>query len=313
MNSNDDSNDINVQLPRTYTIFRPMDLIEGLRQVRDPVGRLMVSAFPAEMAKGLAPVFAGVAACYLLVDHMRVYIGESRKVDQRLLQHAADPSKSFAREIYVVHGQHPHVLDGSARLYLEHRLIDLAEDAGLVEVTNSATAKILPWSDQERATLERFTGDARRLLFDGGCRVFNSNFASQLPVQRLPDTDASPERQMKLEINVPTAPPPGGELELHYCGLWAHGYWDSKGFVIIAGADVRYPINGSTRPNIGGLRLDLERAQVLIPIPGLQDRRRLEVSIRCFSAAVAAKLVTGAHVAATKWLSPRHPKTPIAH
>lgn len=71
MNSNVNSNDISAQLPRTYTIFRPMDLIEGLREVRDPVGRLMVSAFPATMVKGLAPVFAAVPACYLLVDHMR--------------------------------------------------------------------------------------------------------------------------------------------------------------------------------------------------------------------------------------------------
>lgn len=312
MNSNDDSNDISAQLPRTYTIFRPMHLIEGPRLVRDPVGRLMVSAFPAAMTKGLAPVFAGVAACYLLADDKRVYIGESKKVDQRLLQHAADPSKSFTREIYVIHGQHPHVLDGSALLYLQHRLIDAAEDAGLVELTNSAAAKILPWSDQERATLERFTDDARRLLFDAGCRVFNSNFASQLPLPRVPDEGASPEQQTKLEINVPTAPPPGGELELNYCGLWARGYWDSKGFVVLAGADVRYPINASTRQNIGSLRLELENAQVLIPIPDLQDRRRLAVSIRCFSAAVAAKVLTGAHVSATKWLPPRHPQTPIA-
>jgi hypothetical protein len=296
-------NDSSAHLPRTYTIFRPMAGIEGLRQVRDPAGRLMVSAYPYALAKGLAPIFAGVAGCYILSDHSKAYIGESKDMEQRGAQHAADPSKDFAREVYLIHAQDAVSLDRSARLFLQHRLIVLAEDARLVAVNNVASAQMLPWSDEERATYDRFVADALRLLFDAGCRAFHSNFASQLPPQSVvaPDVTCSEEEE-KLEINVPAAPPHGEEVELCYCGLFARGFYDEKGFVVMAGAELRNRINESTRNNISELRRELVDAEVLGRIPGLHDRSRLLVSVRFFSAAVAAKVLTGAHVAATKWV-----------
>jgi len=308
------STDNPAYLPSAHTIFRPMGGVETLREVRDPAGRLMVSAFPCSLAKGLAPIFDGVAACYLLADHMSVYVGESLKMGQRLIQHANDMTKMFAREVYVIHGQHPFALDRSALLYLQHRLIDSCEDAGLVAVANSAAAHILPWSNQDRAVFEHFVKDSQRLLFDAGCRAINSNFASQLPPNLAAEIGASAEDEEELEINVPQVPPPGGELDLNYCGLFARGYWSfPKGFVVMAGAEVRKPVNESTRKNIAKLRVKLEAAQALVPIAGVNDRWRLQFATRFFSAAVAAKVLTGAHVAATKWVRPSYPQPmPIA-
>jgi hypothetical protein len=303
--------DNSADLPRTHIVFRPMAGIEGFRQVRDPAGRLMVSAYPCTLAKGLAPVFEGMPGCYILSDHTKVYIGESKDMGQRGGQHAADSSKDFAREAYLIHAQPPYSLDRPARLYLQHRLIDLAEDAGLIAVSNVAIAQMLPWSDDERATYEHFVADALRLLFDAGCRAFNSNCASQLPPQSVPVTGAGSNEEQEFEINVPIAPPPGGELDLAYCGLFARGYWDAKGFVVMAGAEVRNRINASTRDNIGKLRRKLDAARVLARIPGLQDRQRLQVAVRFFSAAVAAKVVTGSHVAGTKWVRPSYAQ-PVA-
>lgn len=303
------SHDNTAYLPTAHTIFRPMGGVATLREIRDRSGRLMVSAFPCSLIKGLAPIFSGVAACYLLADDKRVYVGESLKMDQRLIQHAADPSKGFAREIYVVHGQAPFGLDRSALLYMQHRVLELVDDAGLVAVTNSAHAQLLPWSDPDRAVFERFVRDSQRLLFDAGCRIIDSNFASQLPPELLAERGASPEEEEELEINVPTAPPRGGELELNYCGLFARGYWTyPKGFVVMAGAEMRKLMNESTRKNITKLREKLEAVHALAPIAGVDDRSRLQVSVRFFSAAVAAKVVTGAHVAATKWVRPSYPE-----
>ena len=41
-------------LPCTHTIYRPFGGIEGVRQIRDPAGRLAVTAFPLAMARSLA-------------------------------------------------------------------------------------------------------------------------------------------------------------------------------------------------------------------------------------------------------------------
>ena len=298
--------DDSAHLARTHVIFRPMAGIESLRQVRDPAGRLMVSVYPYSLAKGLAPVFTGVAGCYILSDNARVYIGETKDIGQRGIQHAADPSKDFAREVYLIHAQHPFPLDHSARLYLQSRLIELAEDAALVGVSNVASAQMLAWSDEKRATYDHFVLDALYLLFDAGCRVFNSSLASQLPLQSVGLTEVTPGQEEKLDINVHTAPPPGEELELAYCGLFARGYHCEKGFVVMAGAELRNRINESTRNNISVLRRKLEDAQVLARISSQPDRSRLLVSVRFFSAAVAAKVVTGSHVAGTKWVRPSY-------
>jgi hypothetical protein len=42
---------------------------------------------------------------------------------------------------------------------------------------------------------------------------------------------------------------------------------------------------------------------VLACIPGLKDRQRLTVSVWFPSPAIAAKVVTGAHVAGSKWVT----------
>jgi len=46
----------------------------------------------------------------------------------------------------------------------------------------------------------------------------------------------------------------------------------------------------------------------LVPIPGVEDRERLCVAVRFPSAAIAAKVVTGAHVDSSKWQAPRYPR-----
>ncbi|WP_167561229.1 hypothetical protein [Bradyrhizobium sp. AS23.2] len=43
----------------------------------------------------------------------------------------------------------------------------------------------------------------------------------------------------------------------------------------------------------------------MAPIAGIKDRLCFQLAWPFFSAAVAAKFVTGAHVAATKWVRPR--------
>lgn len=88
----------------TSNIHRPMGSVAGLREVHDDVGRLVVSAFPFMMVKDISFARSAVPACYILADHATAYIGETGNAGRRLAEHAGDPSKAFAREVYVCPG-----------------------------------------------------------------------------------------------------------------------------------------------------------------------------------------------------------------
>jgi hypothetical protein len=103
-------------------------------------------------------------------------------------------------------------------------------------------------------------------------------------------------------------PPLGSELELAYGDLWARGFPTSEGFVVMAGSEVRSAVNPSAPQIVETRRDELIAAQALIAIPGLSDRQRLCVAVRFASAAIAAKVVTGAHVDSSKWQPPRDPR-----
>jgi len=78
--------------------------------------------------------------------------------------------------------------------------------------------------------------------------------------------------------------------------------------VVTAGSEVRTLINNSVNPILYTRRHDLAAAGALAEIPGLSDRMRLTVSVWFPSSAIAAKVVTGAHVASNKWTALRNPQ-----
>jgi hypothetical protein len=55
-------------------------------------------------------------------------------------------------------------------------------------------------------------------------------------------------------------------------------------------------------------RAELASANALTDIPGVEGRKRLLVAVWFPSAAIAAKVLTGAHVDSSKWILPRHPQ-----
>jgi predicted GIY-YIG superfamily endonuclease len=288
-------------------VHRPLGGIEGLREVHDDVGRLSVSCFPFAMIKDMSMTRAAVPACYILADHSRAYIGASGTVGRRLSDHYRDQGKSFAREVYVISGYEGAWLDSTAALYLEYRYTKAAERAGLVEVVKGVNPQILELPSHRRASLDILVEHGERLLFDAGCRVLRSNFASQRRV--IVDTEPVAGDDIKpMRIGVATTPLVGSELELAYGDLWARAYPASDGFVVMAGSEVRCTVNPSAPPIIETRRDELIDAEALVAIPGVQDRQRLCVDV-CFpSAAIAAKVVTGAHVDSSKWQPPRYPQ-----
>ncbi|AMA56832.1 hypothetical protein BCCGELA001_11640 [Bradyrhizobium sp. CCGE-LA001] len=284
--------------------------IAGLREVHDDVSRLTVSAFPFAMVKDISPTLGAVAACYILADHGTAYIGETGNAGRRLGEHSGDASKAFAREVYVISGYLSAWFDKTTAIYLQYRLTHSALQAGLVDIMMGMRPQVLELPNHKRASLDHVVEHAERLLFDAGCRVLRSNFASQRRKQEPSETDMAmaADDNRPMQIDVMDLPPLGNELELDYCDLWARGYPVRDGFVVTAGSEVRSLVNQSVNPILHTRRAELAAADALSPIPGIQDRGRLRVAV-CFpSAAIAGKVLTGAHVNSGVWVNRRYPK-----
>lgn len=293
-------------LARTTVVYRPLGGIEGYREVRDKTTSITVLCFPyaagREVPKPARP------ACYIFASDGAAYIGETSDFDRRFGQHVRDPSKSFAREVYVVTGvgnESRLRFNSTAAKYFQYQLNNLAEQAALVELIKGANPTLPDIDDCERATLDILVQQSMALLYDAGCRVFRSNFASQL---RKPTADidtAGPAGPM--EIDVVAAPPVGGELALAYGDLWARGYHNELGFVVMAGSEVRADVNPSAWDWIDEERNRLTTAGALLDMPGLPDRKRLCVAVQFDSPSSAAKVVTGSRDAC-RWIAPRPPR-----
>ena len=303
----------------TSIIHRPAGGITGVREVFDDASRLAVCSFPMTHARDLLAVKASVAACYILASHDVVYLGETNNLYRRFLEHLLDTTKSFACEAFVICGLGDAPFDKTTAVYLQWALDRAAEKAGLVTVLKGVNPRLLDLPPWRRATLDRIAEDALRMLYDAGCRAFHSNCASMRPV--LPNADlpenhardaagdaAEADDTGQMEIGVMATPLGVPEFELAYGDLWARGYQSGDGFVVTAGSEVRTLINPSVNPILYTRRKDLADAGVLVEIPGLSDRMRLTVSVWFPSSAIAAKVITGAHVASNKWAALRNPK-----
>jgi len=305
----------NAALQHTLTtkVHRPMGGIAGLREVHDDVSCLTVLAFPMTMVKDVALACTCLTACYILADHEKAYIGETTKSGRRWVDHAADPSKAFAREVYVVMAPGKSWFDKDAVLYLQYRLTAMAEQAGLIEVVKGVNPQAIELAHDKRGSLDHLLFEyGERLLFDVGCRVFRSNFHSQRPDRQQTvetiETAVEADEAGPMQIGVIASPPLGSELELAYGDLWARGYPAKDGFVVMAGSELRSTVNPSTNQALHARRAELASAEALAPVPGVESRSRLQVAVWFPSAAIAAKTLTGAHVDSSKWVQPSYPQ-----
>lgn len=292
----------------THTIHHPFGELSGYREVQDHTGRLKVIGFPFALLADLVPTNEAVAACYILASRTLAYVGETAHVTRRLAQHRADASKAFAEFVYVVCGAEPRWIDKAAAIYLQERMTCRIEEAGLVEVQMGARPQCLDVQPHKHAWLERYARDAERLLQVAGCSALqprdDSSNATRA-VSRNDDFAAPAHDDGPMQIGAMGVAPAGLELELDYVGLWARGCHANDGFVVMAGSEVRLSVNPSASPIVHIRRAELTEEGVLASIPGVSDRMRLCVAIWFPSAAIAAKVVTGAHVASAAWVAPK--------
>lgn len=303
-----------IELPRsscTTRVYRPLPGITGPRLVRDAASRVAVCAIPLAQASHIASLVAGPAA-YVLMSHDTAYFGETFNASTRINKHLSDPTKAFARVAYIVTGYPDPWANKDPAVYLQYYLWEIAQAAGHVNIANDRTPQMPVVEEDKRGELQWLLQHTRQQLFDAGCLALDSNFDSQSRVAsstELDDDPIGPNDQDPIRIDVVATPPAGSELELNYVGLWARGYPTADGgFVVMPGAEMRTPVNGSAHDIIETRRNELRDKKALVAISGVANRERLLVAVWFPSPAIAAKVVTGAHAAARVWVPRRFPQ-----
>lgn len=281
--------------------------IAGLREAIDELTGVTVTAFPMTMVRDIIPARAMMTAAYVLAGFRRVYLGETTRIGRRLYDHSVDQSKAFATDVFVITKFALDPLDKMATLYLQSYLTRAAEEAGLVTVQKGTGAQAIDPSLRHAAPYFQMAKIAERLLFDAGCVAFHGNSAAHPIVQpqdaaELASTTDTDDDAAPIEIGVTATPGGATEYQLAYADLWATGYDADAGFVVTAGSEVRRVVNQSVNQILHTRRDELADAGVLADIPGLRDRQRLTVSVWFPSRAIAAKVITGAHVNSSKWV-----------
>ncbi|MDO9294455.1 hypothetical protein [Bradyrhizobium sp.] len=294
-------------------IHRTNGDVAGVREAIDELTGLTVTAFPMTMIREIMPARAMMTAAYVLAGFRRVYMGETTRIGRRLYDHSVDQSKSFASEVFVITKFGLDPLGKVAALYLQAHLTRAAEDAGLVRVQKGTGAQAIDPPLRHAAPYFQMAMIAERLLFDAGCVAFHGGSAAEPFVQPHDAAGLTPTLDIEddaapIEIGVTATPGGAPEYQLAYGDLWARGYAAATGFVVTAGSEVRREVNQSVNPILHTRRDELAEAGVLAGIPGLSDRQRLTVSVWFPSPAIAAKVVTGAHVAGSKWAAVIDPR-----
>jgi hypothetical protein len=124
------------------------------------------------------------------------------------------------------------------------------------------------------------------------------------PVQHQTDADGGGP----VEIGVSTTPIGVEEQELAYGNIWARGYEHQGRFVVAAGSEMRRLANASANAPTTGRRERLIAAGAAAEVDGLDDRYRLRVAVAFPSKAIAAKVLSGAHLGSDKWRPLRAPQ-----
>ena len=130
----------------------------------------------------------------------------------------------------------------------------------------------------------------------------DTNFASQRRLSVEADK-TEPNESGPIQIGVIATPPMGSAVVL--APTSGPGISDGDdGFVVMAGSEVPSTINPGAPPIVEARRGELAAAGALVSIP--EFWLASAYAWRGFRA-IAAKVITGAHVDSSKWVTPRYP------
>jgi hypothetical protein len=300
---------------RISTVTHVADDIAGLREVTDAINRLTVCGFRfADTAAVLGSSALTHPGVYLLVSRTHVYVGQSSHLALRLLKHLGDETKQWPTEVFVVTAFDAKYFDKAAACYFEQLMIEEAETAGLVKVVNRVNSAGASMRSEEKVSLDRLAEDARRMLYDAGCRIFHSNDPPVVPQSSetvAPCFSESDHDDLGMVPVGYTAVPAGcTEIQLIYGDVWARGFEHESKLVVLPGSDLRLQVNPSVLRIVRDRRERLMSNGSVISVPN--NHFRFATAVSFCSATIAARTICGAHVTADLWQpSGRAPLVPF--
>ncbi len=290
-------------LRSTSNVYRGFGGIADVREVTDKASQLGVVAFPLARLEDIVASQSAIFACYVLAGLNAIYVGETNNIGRRLAEHALDDEKQFAREVFVLYGVRGLRITREILLYLQYYLTEAAEAARVVRVIKGNAPRLPELDVLDEPLFERLLADAQRLLFDAGLHAFDSLHGMPEPESTEKSTADTVEAEDSGQMDIGVELPRSLEYEMLYNdSIWARGYRNNGGqFVVAAGSDFRVTPNRIEAPITD--RRDRLRAApgVLAEIPGASDRLRLMTEVGFPSMAIAAKVMTGAHLDSSRW------------
>lgn len=258
---------------------------------------MKVTAFPIERADDmLRNGRLLTAGAYILLGSGRAHAGESRMVSKRLRRQIHDAAKSFTRFCYVV-TELDGVFSKQDVVHLQACLDAAIEDAGIVELVKGQEPWPADLPEWRIAELDRLLPRILRMLGDAGCYAVadRPHWLSDPAADLLDDGDmeigASPDMRSVER-----------EAVLEYLDFRARGYERVDGsFVVLPGSEIRKEENRSIIQKIRTRRRRLLAGDLTSKIPGVTDRERLNLAVGFPSKAIAAKVLSGAHLRTDNW------------
>ena len=296
----------------TSVITRDGADLNGPRLITDEASTVCVRAFPVAAIGTLVATGAlSVVSTYLLRSRHEPlgYVGSASDLDARLRQHATDPDKAFAREVFAICGADTN-LDYEVALHMEGLLKRMVEEAGVARLVNKVEPRAARLSAARLISVERQFADAQVLLHDAGLHWLVPNRAPVVvepaAAPLVPElADAAVEEEVEdegpMEIGVTVVPIGVEEQSLAFGGRWARGYQYGDRFIVAAGSEMRGEANPSANQHTRDRRERLIKAGAAKPVDDTNDRYRLDVAVAFPSRAIAAKCLAGAHVGSEKW------------
>ena len=306
--------------PITTIVHRPDGQPNGLRILTDDTVRIAVAAFPlAGISETIGGGFA-TAGAYILAGEDRIYVGESGDIRRRLVEHAADPAKAFARDAYVIRASEG-VLDKGAISFFQHRLTEAAEKAGLVTVVKGVAPSNVDLPEWRISSLDRLLAAAQPLLFDAGCRAFHGSPAREPLVRTAPACDGGQDDEAPaiqpddnaggndavgpepVVHNAPVASPaePRRVFQLAFGEQKATAIAGCRGAVVKAGSEVQRTKTGWSRRSMQNLRNEYLRTGNLLEISGRDDVWQLASDTYFVTLLHAGRFLTFSHRGLELW------------
>jgi hypothetical protein len=229
--------------------------------------------------------------CYLVHERV-IYVGHGNG-DRKIGDRIAIENRAGA-QVYIIYSIDPR-FDKIQASYVEARLIDRLFAAGAPLANEDR-----PFGSglQEDAGLEQLVEQSELLFGVAGFRPFELSAAASRGSKALPSTrvlrDVVPVEPEQMP------PTPTARYRLHHRGLSAEGFYSGqKTFYIRPGADYAVGEKRGMTAHNKARRKQIEK--YLEPVPGADLRMRLRVGLRCLSAPIAAKILSGEHIGRKVW------------